>query len=150
MKKFFAIICALGIFLSGCGDENKIPASKVLQTKINLANAKDGIYTVESSLDENFGKSVLTLTIRDRRIVAAKFVGYDIFGKVKDETYGLLTGKDSADYKTAQIAVEAIKIFPVQLIETQDLSKVDAISGASISYEQFIETTQRAVEAARK
>lgn len=33
-----------------------------------------------------------------------------------------------------------------QLVETQDLSKVDAISGASISYWQFVETTRRAVE----
>ena len=59
-----------------------------------------------------------------------------------------MTGKDSADYKKAQTAVNAIKIYPQQLVETQDLSKVDAISGATISYGQFVETTRRAVEEA--
>ncbi len=75
-----------------------------------------------------------------------KFTGYDLFGNVKGEDYGSLTGKDSADYKKAQVAVNAIKVYPAQLFETQDLSKVVAISGASISYGQFVETTKRAIE----
>ena len=73
-----------------------------------------------------------------------------MFGNVKDENYGSLTGKDSADYKKAQVAVDAIKIYPAQLVETQDLGNVDAISGATISYGQFVETTRRAVEEASK
>ena len=80
----------------------------------------------------------------------ARFTGYDLFGNVKGEDYGSLTGKDSADYKKAQVAVNAIKVYPAQLVETQDLSKVDAISGASISYGQFVETTKRAIEEASK
>ena len=109
--------------------------------------AKDGIYTVESSLDENFGKSVLTLTIRDKKIIAAEFAGYDLFGKIKDENYGSLAST-VADYQKAQAAVDAMKIYSDKLVETQDLSKVDAISGATISYNQFVETTKRAVEIA--
>ena len=150
MKKFFVIIFVIGILISGCNGEEKISASKSTQNKIDLSHAKDGIYIIESSFDDNFGKSVLKLTIKDKKIVAAEFTGYDLFGKVKDENYGSLTGKDSDDYKKAQVAVNAIKIYPQQLIETQDLSKVDAISGASISYGQFIETTKRAVEEASK
>ncbi|MBR3748037.1 MAG: FMN-binding protein [Selenomonadaceae bacterium] len=41
------------------------------------------------------------------------------------------------------------KIFPRQNprhVETQDLSKIDAISGATIFYNQFVETTNRTVE----
>ena len=150
MKKFFVIICAVGIIFTGCGGEEKSSVPKPATNKINLSNAKDGIYTVESSLDEKLGKSVLTLTIRDKKITAAEFTGYDLFGNVKNEDYGSLTGKESADYKKAQTAVNAIKIYPQQLVETQDLSKVDAISGATISYDQFVETTKRAVEEASK
>ena len=135
--------------MTGCGDEEKIPL-KPAQNIINLNAAKDGIYTIESSLNEEFGKSVLTLTIKDKKITAASFTGYDLFGNVKDKNYGSLTGKDSDDYKKAQVAVDAIKIYPQQLVETQDLSKVDAISGATISYDQFVETTLRAVEEAAK
>ena len=155
MKKIFMAIClSLILFplslISGCGGEDKNPPPKPAQNKINLDAAKDGIYTIESSRDEKLGNSTLTLTIKDKKIVAAEFTGYDLFGNVKDEDYGSLTGKDSADYKKAQVAVKAIKIYPAQLVETQDLSKVDAISGATISYGQFVETTKRAVEEATK
>ena len=150
MKKFLAIIFAAGILLGGCGDEEKISTSKPAQNKIDFSRAKDGTYTIESSLDENFGKSTLTLTIKDKKIFAAEFVGYDLFGNVKDENYGAFAGKDSADYKKAQVAVDAIKVYPAQLVETQDLSEVDAISGATISYGQFLETTRRAVEEASR
>ena len=149
MKKFLIIICATCLLMTGCGGEDK-PAPKPAQNKIDLSNAKDGTYTVESSLDDKLGKSVLTLTIKDKKIVAADFEGYDLFGNVKGEDYGSLTGKDSADYKKAQTAVKAIKIYPAQLVETQDLSKVDAISGASISYGQFIETANIALNEATK
>ena len=73
----------------------------------------------------------MTLTIKDKKIIAAEFEGYDLFGNAKGEDYGSLTGKDSADYKKAQIAVRAIKIYPAQLVETQELQKVDAISGSA-------------------
>ena len=150
MKKFLAAMCAACLLMTGCGGEEKNPASPPASNKIDLSDAKDGTYTVESSLDEKLGKSVLTLTIKDKKIIDASFTGYDLFGNVKGEDYGSLTGKDSADYKKAQVAVNAIKVYPAQLVETQDLSKVDAISGASISYGQFVETTKRAIEEASK
>lgn len=153
MRNFFAaavLICA-AIFICGCGsDKSDTTAPKPAQNKIDLSKTKDGTYTVESSLDEKLGKSVLTLTIKDKKITAAEFTGYDLFGNAKDEEYGSLTGKDSADYKKAQVAVKAIKTYPQQLVETQDLSKVDAISGASISYSQFVETTTTALNEATK
>ena len=106
MKKFFLIICA-ALLMTGCGNEEKIPL-KPAQNKINLNTAKDEIYTIESSLNEEFSKSVLILTIKDKKIIAAEFEGHDLLGNVKDKNYGSLTGKDSADYKKAQVAVDAI------------------------------------------
>ena len=112
MKKFFAIICA-AVLISGCGEET--PAvQKLARNKINLDSAKDGIYIVESSRDAELGNGTLTLTIKDKKIVAA------------------------------------IKVYPAQLVATQDLGAVDAISGATISYNQFVETVKRAVAEASR
>ena len=100
MKKFLATICAAALLMTGCGEEK--PAPKSVRNKIDLSNARDGTYTVESSLDDKLGKSILTLTIKDKKIVAADFEGYDLLGNVKGEDYGSLLGKDSADYKKAR------------------------------------------------
>ena len=148
MKTFFATICAFGIILTGCSSD-EVSAPKVNVNRINLSNAKDGIYTVESSLDPQLGKSVLTLTIRDKKIISADFAGFDISGRRKDDNYGEFAAT-VADYQKAQVAVDAMKIYSAQLVETQDLNAVDAISGATVSYKQFVETVTRAVEEAAK
>lgn len=137
-------IIGAALLMAGCGDEAPIPPPPAKNT-INLDAAKDGVYIVESSRDAEFGNGTLTLTIKGKKIIAAEFEGFDIFGKVKGEDYGSFAGKDSDDFRKAQAAVAAIKIYPAQLVETQDLSKVDAISGATISYNQFVETVKRAV-----
>lgn len=102
MKKLLIIVFSLLLFpiflITGCGEEKK-PAPKPASNKIDLSNAKDGTYTVESSRDEKLGNSTLTLTIKDKKITAAEFTSYDLFGNVKNEDYGSLTGKDSANYK---------------------------------------------------
>ena len=148
MKKFFilSIIISTQIF-SGCGEnsaEKIIPPKKIF----DLVGIKDGNYTVESSRDEKLGKSILNLTINDGKITNVEFTGYDLFGNEKNESYGSMLSE--GDYKKAQIAVKAIKIYPQQLLETQNLDEVDAISGASISYGQFVETVEKAVEDAKK
>ena len=148
MKKFFilSIIISAQIF-SGCGEnsaENIIPPKK----NFDLIGVKDGIYTVESSRDEKLGKSILNLTINGGKITNVEFTGYDLFGNEKNESYGSMLSE--GDYKKAQIAAKAIKIYPQQLLETQNLDEVDAISGASISYGQFVETVEKAVEDAKK
>ena len=154
MKKtiFIAFMLVAAQIFSGCGDEkveNK-SVQKVEKENFDLSNAKDGIYTVESSRDEKLGKSVLTLTIQDKKIIDAEFKGYDMLGNEKDETYGEILGKDSADYKKAQVAAKAIQTYPKQLVETQDLNQVDAISGATVSHGQFVETTKKAVAESKK
>ena len=151
MRNFALImIAALSIVISGCGDEKPPQQNKTESHDIDLSTTNDGIYTVESSRDEKLGISRITLTIENHKIVGAEFVGYDLFGNAKGEDYGSLTGKDSADYKKAQIAVKANSEYAKQLIETQSLDKVDAISGATISYNQFVETVNKAVDEAKK
>ena len=149
MKKFLIFGLIFSQIFLGCGEnsaEKNPPPKKIF----DLSSAKDGTFSAESSRDEKLGKSVLTLTIKDKKIIDAQFTGYDLLGNEKNETYGEILGKDSADYKKAQVAANAIKNYPQQLIETQDLYKVDAISGASISYEQFRETAEKILVDAKK
>ena len=147
MKKFFIITALIAAqFLTGCGEEKKVVPPPA--PKFDLTGAKDGTYTVDSSRDEKLGYSTLTLTIKDGKITAADFKGVDLLGNVKDESYGSLLGE--GDYKKAQVAVKAIDTYPKQLLETQNLKKVDAISGASISYGQFVETVTKAVDEAKQ
>ncbi|MBQ9487113.1 MAG: FMN-binding protein [Selenomonadaceae bacterium] len=148
MKKKFLIIPLIiaAQILSGCGEDKKVVPPPV--KKFDLTGAKDGTYTAESSRDEKLGYSKLTLTINGGKITDAKFTGVDLLGNEKNESYGSLLSE--GDYKKAQVAVKGIRSYPKQLIETQDLKKVDAISGASISYGQFVETVERAVDEAKK
>ena len=152
MRNFTLImIAALALVVSGCGDDRPPQQSKTESHDIDLSKANDGTYTVDSSRDDKLGYSTLILTIDNHKITQAEFTGIDLFGNVKNEDYGsLISGKDSADYKKAQIAVKANSEYAKQLVNNQSLEKVDAISGATISYNQFVETVNKAVDEAKQ
>ena len=88
------------------------------------------------------------IEIKDHKIVNADYIGRDLFGHVKDENYGGDQG--SADYRKAQVAVKAIDKYVMQLADTQSLEQVDAISGATVSYIQFVEAVKSAVDKANQ
>ena len=73
-------------------------------------------------------------------------------GTMKGEDYGKKNGQisDAQNYKKAQNAVKANAAYGAQLVERQQPGKVDAISGATISYEQFIEASTKALDEAKK
>lgn len=142
-------ILTISMVMSGCGEvaENS-ESTPELNLELDLSNAKDGIFEGESSLDRALGRGYVTLEIKDHKIVGASYVGKDLFGNDKDENYG--GDQSSADYRKAQVAVKAIDKYVMQLADTQSLEQVDAISGATISYIQFIEATQDAVSKASR
>ena len=67
---------------------------------------------------------------------------------MKDEHYG--EGKEPGAQKKAQNAYKAIVSYGEQLTASKDLAKVDAVSGATVSYDQFKEAVTKAVEQAKK
>ena len=157
MKKILAAAAAamtMAIVFSGCGGDtapSKQEQKKAVNPADDLSAAKDGNYTAESRKDE-MGSGRITLVIKDHKIKAAVFDGLNPDGVVKDESYGKSDGeiKDEGKYKKAQLAVKAHKDYAQQLIERQKLSEVDAIAGATVSYNQFVEATQNAIEKAKK
>ncbi|WP_311643799.1 FMN-binding protein [Selenomonas noxia] len=156
MKKFtlgIALLLSLGAIVSGCGDEKqaapKEDAAPAQQAaSLDMTGVKDGTFAADSSQHEKIGHSHVALTIKDGTITKVVHTGIDKEGKAKDESYG--AGKSEVAQKKAQVAYKAIGSYASQLEEKKDLAKVDAITGATISYDQFKEAVEKAVEEAKK
>jgi major membrane immunogen (membrane-anchored lipoprotein) len=143
-KRMIACICvsaAVLSILSGCGTKNYA----------------DGIYTGQSSVYESEedegngnGYGVVTLTIQDNTIVACTFLTYEPDGTLKDEDYGLQDGTvaNRDYYNKAQKAIAACQVYAENLVQTNDVKKVDAISGATINYNNFKEAVKDALKQA--
>ena len=67
-------------------------------------------------------------------------------GTPKDKNYG----KDGAYYGVAQKAVSTGEDYTKALIQAGDINGVDAISGATYLYDQFVEATEAAMKEASK
>ena len=66
-------------------------------------------------------------------------MSYDKDGKLKDADYGKTDGviKNAGLYKIAQAALAGAAQYGQKLIQTQELEKVDAVAGATVSHELF-------------
>lgn len=148
-----AVLLSVGVMLTGCGDEKKEapkndakPAAQAVS--IDLTGAKDGTFSADSAEHPQLGHSHVELTIAGGAITKVVHTGFDKDGKVKDENYG--ADKPEGVRKKAQTAYKAIGSYASQLESKKDLTKVDAIAGATVSYDQFNEAVAKAVEAAKK
>ena len=148
-----AVLLSVGVMLTGCGDEKKEapkndakPAAQAVS--IDLTGAKDGTFSADSAEHPQLGHSHVELTIAGGAITKVVHTGFDKDGKVKDENYG--ADKPEGVRKKAQTAYKAIGSYASQLESKKDLAKVDAIAGATVSYDQFNEAVAKAVEAAKK
>ena len=138
-----ALVMAL-VVLSGCGSKN--------------VSYRDGTYEGQSSVYEGDeegngdGYGVVSITLKDNKIVACEFNTYETDGSLKDEEYGKARGSvaNKDYYNKAQKAVAGAKKYARQLAEVGELDKVDAISGATINYGQFKEAVSEALKKARQ
>ena len=123
---------------------------------------KDGTYTAQSSVfegieDEEFGEEngdgygEVTITVKDNKIVDCQFTTYMTDGTVKGADYGKQDGAIANQdyYNKAQRAVQASQNYADQLKAKGDLKEVDAISGATISYNEFNEAVKLALKQAK-
>lgn len=137
-----AMFAALG--LAGCGGgsgSGGVSAS---------GGMKDGTYTGQSStLDagvDGDGYGVISITIENGKIVDATFQAFLPDGTPKDKDYG----KDGSRYAVAQKVVSTGDEYTQALIESGAIEGVDAVSGATYLYEQFVEATEKALKEASK
>ncbi|MDR1914474.1 MAG: FMN-binding protein [Clostridiales bacterium] len=139
MKKviFWTLSLALlFVTLTGCGG----------------ASYSDGTYMGISSEDEEGAYGEVTITIKDSKITDCQFVTWQRDGSIKDEEYGKVNGEISNQdyYDKAQFAVAAMKQYAEGLVAPGSLDDIDAISGATIAYDQFTEAVKDALTQAKK
>jgi major membrane immunogen (membrane-anchored lipoprotein) len=113
---------------------------------------KDGVYTGRSGADDTGAYGEVTLTITGGKVTDCRFSTWQKDGTIKDGDYGKVNGEVSnqAYYDKAQLAVRAMRQYAAQCLETRDLKAIDAVSGATIAYNQFIEAAEIALEQAGK
>jgi len=143
-KKLIACICVLTLALltlAGCGGS---------------ASYADGTYEGRSELYEDNeggdgdGYGVVELTISGSVITDCTYSTFQVNGDPKDAEYGKEGGvvANQDYYNKAQRAVQACDQYAQKLVETGDLKSVDAISGATINYEQFQDAVKDALSQA--
>ncbi|MDR0586633.1 MAG: FMN-binding protein [Treponema sp.] len=133
---FFAVLLVPAALMTGCGKRSYA----------------DGTYTGKSGPDDDGAVGEVTLTITGGKIAACVFVTRQKDGFVKDQNYGKINGEISNQsyYEKAQLAVEAMKKYAADISRAGSLDDVEAVSGATISYNQFTEAVEEALEQASK
>ncbi len=128
-----------GLVLAGCAG--------AVDTDVKDGGYADGTYSGRSQADDDGGYGEVTLTIKGDDITAATFTLRLKDGSEKGKDYGMTNGKvvDIPTYRRAQAGIAAAPEFAAQLVETDDLGSVDAITGASLSYRQFQEAVTDAL-----
>jgi major membrane immunogen (membrane-anchored lipoprotein) len=113
---------------------------------------KDGEYSASSGKDDTGAYAEVTLTIRDGKVADCVFLTRQKDGSVKDENYGKVHGEipDRDFYAKAQLAVRAMEQYRKEYVASGSLDGVNAVSGATIAYNQFLEAVDIALEKARQ
>ena len=119
---------------------------------------KDGVYEGTSKVHDGdsdgsgAGFGMVKLTITEGKITGCEYTTYEPDGKVKDAEYGKKDGEvaNKDFYNKAQRAVQACQKYAEQLASTGDINSVDAISGATISYEELKEAVADALDKAKQ
>jgi len=145
-KKAKAIIfgCILIGFMAGCGEAKTY---------------KDGVYQGQSSVyqnddgsDDGNGYGVVNITISGGKIIDCTYETFDIDGTKKDSEYGkeggAIANKDY--YNKAQKAVAACDEYANMLVANGMIDGIDAISGATINYNEFVEAVDNALKSAQE
>ena len=147
MKNRIWILTVLSVFalvLAGCGAKSYADGTYTAQSEVY-----DGLAD-ESGDEGGDGYGVVTITVKDNKIVDCQFTTYMTDGTVKGEDYGKQNGEIANQdyYNKAQRAVQASQNYADQLTAKGNLDDVDAISGATISYDEFTEAVELALKQA--
>lgn len=134
MKKIIYLSVALVFILlfSGCSGQTKM---------------KDGFYTAEKADFDHGWKEYLCIMVKNNTIVYAEFNAKDASGFIKawDNAYMKQMNAVEGTYPN-----EYTRNYVAQLIESQNPSEVDTISGATNSGGNFIKLSAAVIEQARK
>ena len=143
MKKIIFALAASAVLLTGCGS---------VSYKDGTYSAQSSVYQSEDGDEAGNGYGVVDITISGGKITACTFNTYEPDGKLKDEDYGKEGGevKNKDFYNKAQRARSACENYSQQLVAKGDIAEVDAISGATVNYNEFKEAVTAALKQAEE
>lgn len=152
MKKkiviFLTAAMTAAAYLSGCGSSASY--------KDGTYSGKSSTFTNDDGTDEGNGYGEVSITIKDGSITACDYKTYTVDGTLKGEDYGKQDGeiKNRDYYNKAQKALAAADQYAKELVsygKTSDIkNNVDAISGATINYDHFLEAVDDALDQAKE
>ena len=147
MKKKITAAAALLIAIaaaSGCGGS--------VSYNDGTYEARSAEYVNEDGSEEGNGYGIVKITISGGAISDCEFTTYELNGTKKGEDYGKKQGSiaNKDFYNKAQKAVAACAKYADDLVASGDLNLVDAVSGATINYQQFTEAASEALSKAEK
>lgn len=137
------LIMTMALVLAGCGGGD---------SSSSASGYADGTYTGRSSdydADESgngAGYGEVEITVADNTITSCTFTMYELDGTVKDDTYGADLSQENR--LKAQKAVQAGAKYAEALSSAGSLDSVDSITGATISYNEFVEAVNDALSKA--
>ena len=131
--------------LAGCGSA---PVSYTDGTY----EARSAKYINDDGSEDGNGYGIVKITISGGAVSDCTFTTYELDGTEKGEDYGKKQGSiaNKDFYNKAQKAVGACEKYAEELVLSGDPKSVDAISGATINYGQFVEAAENALAQAVK
>lgn len=162
MKKKITLlsVALLSLTLVGCGgaknkakenapkeNNKKVEETANAKTSEEAGALKDGTYTGKSSEDDYGGHMEVTITVADGKISDTVVKNLQKDGTEKGEDYGKEAGEEG--HKAAQMTLEASQGYGKELTEKGSVEKVEAVSGATQSYNQFVEAANDGINQAK-
>jgi major membrane immunogen (membrane-anchored lipoprotein) len=138
----------LSMALAGCGGGSSKAVSYTDGTYEGKSEVHESLD--ESGEDTGNGYGVVSITIKDGVITDCKFDTYEPDGTYKDDQYGMKEGAvaNRDYYNKAQKANAAREEYASMLVANGSLDGIDAISGATINFEEFTEAVENALSQA--
>ncbi|HFR3749123.1 TPA: FMN-binding protein [Streptococcus suis] len=145
LKSLVVLGAALTLVACGSSSSSSTTSSSSSASESTSSTWKDGTYKAESGKDDYGYKIVHTLTVKDGKITESKFDYEAEDGSLKstNEEYN----KNMKD-KAGVSAGEAIEQLNAALVDTQDISAVEVVSGATHTSEDFKKSTEALLAAA--
>ena len=143
---FLSLLITL-VFICSCAS---IDSDKTTQNSTN-GLYKDGVYS--NSLEKDYeGYETTAITkVENGKIVSIDWKIYDTNNKrFFDSTYEEVFKGNDTYIQQCRDNMVGVRKFGPQLLQTQDIDKVDAITGATWCYNKFKEVAKKALVEAKK
>ncbi|MCX7747572.1 MAG: FMN-binding protein [Clostridia bacterium] len=160
MKRGLAILLVGMLFAVGCSNgTRKVQGNNISvqqntiapNTPLEDGKYKDGVYEVQSQPDYEGYYSTAKVTIKDNKIDSVDWKIIDSERKRDfDEKYEEVFAGNKEYQEQCRNDLKGAKTYSPKLVETQEISEVDAISGATWSNKKFKEVVRIALEKAKK